>query len=29
MFEKSAHFPFIEEQDKFVAVVRDFLSRTS
>jgi proline iminopeptidase len=29
MFEQSGHMPFIEEQDKFVEVVRDFLSRTS
>ncbi len=29
MFEKSGHMPFIEEQEKFVAVVRDFLKRTS
>lgn len=29
MFEKSGHMPFIEEQDKFVDVVRDFLKRTS
>jgi proline iminopeptidase len=29
MFEASGHMPFIEEQDKFVAVVRDFLRRTS
>jgi len=29
MFEASGHMPFIEEQDKFVAVVRDFLARTS
>ncbi len=29
MFEKSGHMPFIEEQDKFVEVVRDFLQRTS
>ena len=29
MFEASGHMPFIEEQDKFVEVVRDFLQRTS
>lgn len=29
MFESSGHMPFIEEQDRFVAVVRDFLKRTS
>ncbi|MCO5223267.1 MAG: alpha/beta hydrolase [Thermomicrobiales bacterium] len=29
MFEESGHMPFIEEQDKFVDVVRDFLKRTS
>lgn len=29
MFEASGHMPFIEEQDKFVDVVRDFLKRTS
>lgn len=28
MFEMSAHMPFIEEQDRFVDVVRDFLVRT-
>jgi len=29
LFEKSGHMPFIEEPDKFVEVVRDFLKRTN
>ncbi len=25
IFEKSSHFPFIEEREKFITVARDFL----
>jgi pimeloyl-ACP methyl ester carboxylesterase len=27
MFEKSGHFPFIEEPEEFIRVVADFLRR--
>lgn len=29
MFEESGHMPFIEEQEKFVKVMRDFLEWTN
>lgn len=28
MFEKSGHYPFVEEQDKFIEVVSRFLAGT-
>jgi len=27
VFEQSSHVPMLEEQDKYLAVVRDFLTR--